>query len=84
MGFWDRRLSALASRPLRDLSGSAWPRSEGGGLGVSQRFQTEPSQATRVNSSDIGASARGKKGSNVAHHHQSIRIVSVLLPFVKS
>lgn len=66
MGFWDRRLSALASHPLQDLSGSAWPRSEGGGLGVSQRFQTEPSQATRRWWRSIKAANGRNRGPNVA------------------
>ena len=66
--FWDRRTWFLAKTRV----GSIRPRPRGrGAWGLRSRCRTEPSQATRGCSSDIGARGRIKNGRNVAKYHQS-------------
>ena len=76
-GFWDRRTRLL----LRKTEvGSIRRRPVGGGLGVYEPVPDRTVSGNSVNSSDIGASARIKNGSNVAQHHQSYTECFRLLP----
>ena len=70
---WDRRTGFREEAEV----GSIRRRPVGGGLGV---YEPVPDRTVsgneRINSSDIGASARIKSGRNVAQHHQSLQNVS--------